>query len=182
MSDYYLGEIRMLAGTFAPMDWHLCDGALLPISTYQPLFALLGTLWGGDGVTTFGIPDLRGRVPLGQGTGTGLTARTIAQKGGTENEALADVKYLYNHNHSLAVTSTVADQVIPSNTVNLAQTKAPSTNFLPDAKVPPTPLARVMAPNAVEQVGAGLAHNNMMQSFAVTFIICVNGLFPQRQS
>jgi microcystin-dependent protein len=182
MSDYYLGEIRMFAGTFAPQDWHLCDGALLPISTYQPLFALLGTTWGGDGRTTFGIPDLRGRVPLGQGAGVGLTPRIIAQTGGTENEALADVKYLYNHNHSLAVTSTVADQVAPANTVNLAQAKAPSTNYLPDSKVPPTPMARVMDSKAVEQVGAGAAHSNMMQSFAVTFIICVNGLYPQRQS
>jgi microcystin-dependent protein len=182
MSDYYVGEIRMFAGTFAPQDWHLCDGAELPISTYQPLFALLGTIWGGDGITTFGIPDLRGRVPLGQGTGVGLTPRTIAQIGGTETEALTDVKYLLNHNHTLAVTSTVADQIAPASTVNLAQAKASSTNYLPDDKVPPTPLPRVMDTKAVEQVGAGMAHSNMMQSFAVTFIICINGLFPQRQS
>jgi|WetSurMetagenome_2_1015567.scaffolds.fasta_scaffold210593_2 microcystin-dependent protein len=182
MSDYFVGEIRMFAGTFAPQDWHLCDGAVLPINTYQTLYALLGTTWGGDGRTTFGIPDLRGRVPLGQGTGTGLTARTLGQTGGTESEALADVKYLLNHNHAIAVTSTVADQIAPATTVNLAQTKSPSTNYLPDAKVPSPPLARVMDTNAVGPAGSGLSHSNMMQSFAVTFIICVNGLFPQRQS
>lgn len=181
MSDYYLGEIRMFAGTFAPTDWHLCDGSLLSINTYQALYALLGTVWGGDGITTFGIPDLRGRVPLGQGAGTNLTPRVLGQKGGTEAEALTDVKFLPNHNHNVAITSTVADQITPGNTVNLAQTSAPATNYLPPAKVTSPSQARVLDSRAVEQVGAGQPHNNMMQSFAVTFIICVNGLFPQRQ-
>ena len=182
MSDYYLGEIRMFAGTFAPQDWHLCDGSQLSINTYQSLYTLLGTAWGGDGKTTFGIPDLRGRVPLGQGAGTGLTARTLGQMGGTESEALTNILYLPAHTHNVAITSTVADQITPSNALNLAQTVSPSTNYLPPAKVPNPPLNRVLFSNAVEPVGAGGSHNNMMQSFAVTFIICVNGLYPQRQS
>ena len=181
MSDYYLGEIRMFAGTFAPQDWLICDGSTLRISDYTALYSLLGTAWGGDGQTTFAIPDLRGRIPLGQGAGPGLTARILGQKDGTETVALTDVAMLAAHNHPVAVTSTVADQTKPSNQLNLAQTVATSTNYLPDAKVPTPASSHVMDTKAVEQVGAGQPHDNMMQSFAVTFIICVNGLFPQRQ-
>jgi len=180
MSDYYVGEIRMFAGTFAPVDWHLCDGTLLSISTYQVLYSLVGTIWGGDGRTTFGIPDLRGRVPLGQGTGTGLTARTLGQTDGAETVALTDASQLPSHTHTIAASTTVADMAMPGNAVNLAKPPSTAANYLPPAKVPSPAQNRDMDPKAVEQIGSGLAHNNMMQSFAVTFIICVNGLYPQR--
>lgn len=181
MSDYYLGEVRMFAGAFAPIDWHLCDGTLLNISQYQALYTLLGITWGGNGTTTFGLPDLRGRVPLGQGAGLHLTSRTIGQMGGTETVALSDAKYLPNHNHGVSITNTVADVAIPSVAVNLAQPPSGAANFLPQAKVPTPPVTRVMNTSAVETVGTGQLHANMMQSFAVNYIICTNGLFPQRQ-
>ena len=83
MSDYFVGEIRLFAGAYAPANWHLCDGSLLSINTYQALYSLIGTTYGGVGVSTFGLPDLRGRIPIGQGQGTGLTNRVLGQNGGT---------------------------------------------------------------------------------------------------
>lgn len=79
MSEAFIGEVRIFGGNFAPVNWHLCDGSLLPISQYEALFALIGTVYGGDGMNTFGIPDLRGRLPVGQGQGPGLTNRIIGQ-------------------------------------------------------------------------------------------------------
>lgn len=85
MSEPFLGEIRMFGGNFAPRSWAFCDGQLLPISQYTALFSLLGTMYGGDGRTTFGLPDLRGRVPIHKGSGPGLSTRTQGSKGGGEN-------------------------------------------------------------------------------------------------
>ena len=79
MSEAFLGEIRMFAGNYAPQDWAICDGSLLQVQSFEALFVVLGTTYGGNGVTTFGLPDYRGRVPVGQGTGTGLTPRTLGQ-------------------------------------------------------------------------------------------------------
>lgn len=87
MSDPFLGEIKMFGGNFAPRGYAFCDGQLLPISQYSALFSLLGTTYGGDGRTTFGLPDLRGRVPLHEGSGPGLTPRPLGQKSGTETES-----------------------------------------------------------------------------------------------
>src|SRR6185437_6177161 len=82
MSDWYLGEVRLFAGSYAPDGWHLCDGSTLPVNGNEALFSLIGTTYGGNGATTFGLPDLRGRLPVGQGQGPGLTARTIGQTQG----------------------------------------------------------------------------------------------------
>ena len=89
MSDPFLGEIRMFGGNFAPRGWAKCDGQLLAVSQNDALFALLGTMYGGDGRTTFGLPDLRGRLPIHQGTGPGLSPRTLGAKGGAENATVA---------------------------------------------------------------------------------------------
>ena len=84
--DPFVGEIKIFAGTFAPENWRFCDGSLLSISVYNPLYSLLGTTYGGDGITNFALPDLRGRIPVGQGSGPGLTSRIRGAKGGTEAE------------------------------------------------------------------------------------------------
>ncbi len=110
--DPYLGEIRMFAGNYAPQDWVLCNGALLSISQYQALYALLGTAWGGDGISTFGAPDLRGRLPVGQGTGQGLTPRRVAQTGGTETVTL-NATMIPAHNHAFNATSGDATAIAP---------------------------------------------------------------------
>lgn len=177
--DYYLGEIRMFGGTFAPIDWHLCDGTLLPISANSALYSLIGTTWGGDGRSNFGLPDLRGRVPIGQGNGTGLTPRILGQKGGAEMVTLT-IAGLPAHNHAIAATTNVADIATPSAAVNLAKPPTPVANYLAPDKLPNPAQNRDMDETAVEAVGGGLPHDNMMPSFAVTFIICLNGLFPIR--
>jgi microcystin-dependent protein len=96
----FIGEIRMFGGTFAPRGWALCDGQLLSISTYTSLFSILGTTYGGDGRTTFALPDLRGRAPIHAGTGPGLSPKTLGQKGGTQTETLSIVQ-MPSHNHTI---------------------------------------------------------------------------------
>jgi Microcystin-dependent protein len=179
--EYYLGEIRMFAGTFAPINWHLCDGTVLSITEYSALYSLIGAAWGGNGTTTFALPDLRGRIPIGQGTGTGLTPRTLGQMSGAETVTLTDVTMLPGHNHLIAAAASQADMAAPSNVVNLAKPPAPAANYLPPSKLPNPVQNRDMAASAVETVGGVLSHNNVMPSFAVNFIICTDGgLYPVR--
>src|SRR6184192_3902770 len=101
MAQPYVGEIRMFGGNFAPVDWAFCNGQLLPISEYETLFALIGTTYGGDGVTTFALPDLRGRLPLGQGQGLGLSAYALGQLSGSENVTVL-TSQLVAHAHPFA--------------------------------------------------------------------------------
>src|SRR5262245_26202423 len=99
MSDPFIAEIKMFGGNFAPLGWATCDGQLLPISQYTALFSLLGTTYGGDGVTNFALPDLRGRVPMHPGQGPGLSPRTLGEKAGTETVTLTTAQ-LPAHNHA----------------------------------------------------------------------------------
>jgi len=99
--DPFIGEIQMFAGNFAPRGWALCNGQLLPIVTYQSLFSIIGTSYGGDGMTTFGLPDLRGRVPIHVGSGPGLSTYTLGQKGGSESTTHAHSTTDEVHSHEL---------------------------------------------------------------------------------
>lgn len=180
--DPYLGEIRMFGGGFAPHGWHLCDGTLLSIEEHSALFSLIGAEWGGDGRTNFAVPDLRGRIPVGQGAGAGLTPRTLGQTGGTEMVTLVTGQ-LPAHNHLANATASVATTSEPGAAVNLAATN-PSTSENPTAiylKALPTPaVRRVLDDSAVGSAGKNAAHDNVMPSFALTFIICLNGTYPLR--
>jgi len=183
--EAYVGEIRMFAGDYAPQYWLKCDGSTQSISTYQPLYSLIGTTYGGDGVTTFGLPDLRGRTPVGQGLGTGLTNRVIGQKNGVETVTLVEAEMLA-HTHGVAVTTTTpASTPTPGPTVNLAATTAPTGTYLATLPSPAQP--RVLDPDSVSTVlGSGpnhaaTPHNNIMPSFAVTYIISTAGIYPTRQ-
>src|SRR3546814_7630392 len=118
MSTPFLGEVRLFGFNFGPQDWHACDGSLLSIAQNDALFALLGTTYGGDGQTSFAVPDLRGQVPLHQGKGPGLTPRVIGEGGGSETVTLA-VQQLGAHGHAFAVTSAVASTGTPSGSVTL---------------------------------------------------------------
>ena len=104
MSEPYVGEIRMFAGNFAPRGWAFCDGQLLAVSQNDALFSLFGTIYGGDGRTTFGLPDLRGRIPLHQGHGPGLSERRLGSKGGGENETLT-INQMPSHTHIFSATT-----------------------------------------------------------------------------
>lgn len=168
MSEAYMGEIRMFAGNFAPVDWAFCDGQLLSINQYQALYALIGSQYGGDAVTTFGLPDLRGRLPIHQGTNAGVTY-PFAQKAGTENVSL-QLSELAMHTHPTVVTSDNGTSPNPQNNVWANAT----TNIFSNT-ITPTP----MDPTSVSSVGTGAAHANVMPSLSISFIICLVGYFPQ---
>lgn len=181
--DPFLGEIRMFAGTFAPVNWHLCDGSILPVSTYTGLFSLLGGLYGGDGSTTFGIPDLRGRVPVGQGQGTGLTNRLLGQTDGESSVTVGDADFPA-HTHAFNVSNTTATTPILSPGVGLAQPVVPATGktvrYAPATATPAPSQQSMQALSITYAAGGGLDHDNLMPYLAVNYIICVLGLYPTR--
>lgn len=168
MSDSYIGEIRMFAGDYAPQGWAFCNGQVLSISENEALYSLLGTTFGGDGQTTFGLPDLRGRVPV-HPDGT-----TIVQgsKGGTETVTLTE-NQMPQHTHEVnavgdAGTQTSPQQAYWSNS-NLVYYSDGTTGS--EVK---------MNPQAISVAGGGQPHNNMMPSLGISFIISLNGTYPAR--
>lgn len=178
MVDCYVGEVRLFAGRYPPASWHMCDGSLLNVSEYPALFALLGTTYGGDGRTTFGIPDLRGRVPLGQGTGTGLTARVVGQSGGAETVALTAAN-APPHSHSFATAGVTATDLTPGQTLAFANTTSPATAYLKDG-VTGAATAATLAAVSISTSTGGVAHNNIMPTMVLTYMIALNGLYPNR--
>ena len=174
--DPFVGEIKMFAGNFAPRGWALCDGQLLEIASYTALFSLLGTTYGGDGVTTFALPDLRGRFPMHPGTGMGLTPRALGEKGGTESVTL-NVNQIPYHNHEtvLHAFASEGDSASPSGNV-----MAKSGQGDPDyyTNTPDTTLRS----GTVEVLPAGGSqpHTNMSPFQTVNFIIALQGIYPSR--
>ena len=166
MAQPYVAEIRMFAGNFAPAGWALCDGQLLPISENETLFQLIGTMYGGDGESTFGLPDLRGRVPTHQGNGS-----IQAESGGVEDVTLT-VQQIPNHSHSLTASTADGTTTNPSNTV-LAQIPAGITPYIED-----TPSVN-MAP-AIAPAGGSQPHTNFQPYLCINFIISLFGIFPSQ--
>jgi microcystin-dependent protein len=166
MSEAYVGEIRMFAGNFAPAGWMFCAGQLLPISEYETLFNLIGTTYGGDGQSTFGLPDLQGRVPVHMGTGSGATY-IIGQKAGEEQVTL-NISQIPSHNH-IPAANTSANGTSPSDTVwaenpDLAQFAASSNGQ--------------MNASTIQSTGGSQPHDNMVPFLAVSFIISLFGVYP----
>ena len=173
MSDPYVGEIRMFGFSFVPVGWLPCDGSLQSISENETLFALIGTIYGGDGVTTFGLPDLRGRVPLHQGQGPGLGVRVVGQMAGTETVTLLQ-NQLPAHTHGLGATTAAATSMSPANALPAAvsgDTFYVSTTTGNNA-VP-------MAPQMLLPTGGTQPHENTMPTLAVQYCISAFGIFPQ---
>lgn len=160
----------MFAGNFAPRGWALCDGQLLSIAQNQALFSLLGTTYGGDGRTTFALPDLRGRAPIHAGQGPGLSPRQLGERSGTESVTLT-VNQMPAHNHALQVyaesakTATVANNVLGN-----AQSETYSDQP-PDGR---------MNPNAIGVTGEGQPVGVMSPFLAINFVIALQGVFPSR--
>jgi microcystin-dependent protein len=171
MSEPFVGEIRMFAGNFAPRNWAFCDGQLLAISQNDALFSLLGTFYGGDGRTTFGLPDLRGRVPMHYGQGPGLSNRRLGTEGGSEQETLT-TNQLPSHTHPMMVSSDVSNSPNPGSNV----TARPTSLDLYLDETPATPLAA----DAITPVGGSRSHDNMMPYLAIHFIIALFGIYPSR--
>lgn len=178
MPQPYIGEIRMFGGNYPPVEWALCDGATLPIYENPALFALIGTTYGGDGQTTFALPDLRGRVPIHQGTGPGLPSFPLGAMGGVETVVLTAAQ-LPAHTHGLGA-STAAPTVAPGGLDISAGVAYVPASFpaKPNAYGNPgSPVA--MSAQAVTPAGAFLAHNNMGPYLGINFIIALVGLYPQ---
>lgn len=169
MAQPYVGEIRMFAGNFAPAGWMFCDGQLLPISEYETLFNLIGTTYGGDGQSTFALPDMRGRIPLHFGNGF-----TLAETGGVEEVTLT-VSQIPSHSHPLLAT------------INSAAGTAPSPNVLPGTAATSTitPYGTdapqfQLHPQTIGGTGGSQPHNNFQPYLCVNFIISLFGIFPSQ--
>ena len=164
MAQPYVGEIRMFAGNFAPSGWMLCDGQLLPISENETLFQLIGTTYGGDGQSTFALPDLQSRVPIHQGNGF-----TLAESGGAEEITLT-VQQISAHSHPALCANAVANDPNPGN--NLCGES--SVISLYQNGNPATP----MAPQSIGSVGGSQPHTNLQPYLTINFIISLFGIFP----
>lgn len=164
MAQPYVGEIRMFAGNFAPAGWMFCEGQLLPISENETLFQLIGTTYGGDGQSTFALPDLRGRLPIHQGNGF-----ILAETGGVEEITLT-VSQIPAHSHPLLASTSVSNQSSPANSVVAQSTSA-------DLYIEDTPTAN-MAANSIGAVGGSQPHTNFQPYLCVDFIISLYGIFP----
>lgn len=168
MSQPYVGEVRMFAGTYAPAGWLFCEGQLLPISENDTLFTLLGTTYGGDGQSTFALPDLRGRVPLHAGS-EGGTTYTLGQSGGVESVTLTSLQ-VPAHNHGLPVSSATASSRAAVGGVPAGAPAEPlwATGGAGEAMSTTTP------------TGGSQPHDNMQPYLGIHFIISLFGVFPPR--
>jgi microcystin-dependent protein len=171
MAEPFIGQITMFAGNFAPRGYAFCDGQLLDISQHTALFSLLGTYYGGDGRTTFGLPDLRGRVPIHMGSGPGLTPRHLGSKGGTETETVT-VNQMPSHSHPLQASQNSASERRPAGKV-FAQ--SPGIEMYSHMGT-----LSNMNTSAVGNTGGSQAHTNVMPFQCINFIIALVGVFPSR--
>lgn len=187
MSEPFIGEIRMFAGTFAPRGWALCNGQLLAISSNAALFSILGTNYGGNGVSTFGLPNLQGRSPVGTGNGGGLTPVVLGEQAGTENVSLTTAQ-LPSHAPTVAVnvaipavtTSTTAVGA-PAATLNLGPVAAAGrAGTLYASEAPDVTLKPFAAGVTVTPVGSNVPVAIRNPYLGMNFIIALEGIFPSR--
>jgi microcystin-dependent protein len=171
MSDVFLGEIRIFGFNFAPQGWALCNGQLLPISQNTALFSLLGVQYGGNGQSTFALPNLQGQVAMGQGSGAGLTARINGESAGLGNVTLANTQ-IPVHTHPAACSTGLGDQYVPSG--NIWATDAGGNNEYA------TSHAAVMNATATGLAGGGQPHSNLQPYLVMNFCIALTGIFPSR--
>lgn len=174
MSEPFVGEIRMFAGNFAPRGWAFCDGQLLAVSQNDALFSLLGTIYGGDGRTTFGLPEMRGRIPIHAGSGPGLSQRRLGAKLGTEKETLI-VNQLPSHNHTVGGNNAQGGSSTPAG--YFARDAAGSNLYLGSL----TGTTTAMRSNMTTNVGGSRSHTNLMPYLCIHFIIALFGIYPSRQ-
>jgi microcystin-dependent protein len=171
MSEPFVGEIRMFAGNFAPRGWAFCDGQLLAVSQNDALFSLLGTVYGGDGRTTFGLPELRGRIPIHAGAGPGLTPRQLGVRSGEENVTITQ-QTSAAHTHQWGASGGA-----PQNTSPIGALVAKPTPLIFDTGAPSSSMSSSM----VDNTGGSRSHNNEMPFLCINFIIALVGIYPSRQ-
>jgi microcystin-dependent protein len=170
MAEPFVGEIKMFAGTFAPRNWALCDGQLLSIPQNDALFSLFGTIYGGDGRTTFGLPDLRGRLPIHMGSGPGLSPRQIGQKFGQETVTLTGAQ-VPPHTHQLRGTGDAGEASNPSGLALAQATDDAYSTAAPDAN---------MASAAISASVGAQGHSNIQPFLCINFIVALYGVYPSR--
>lgn len=177
MSDQYIGEIRIFAGDFAPAGWALCNGQLLPISQNAALFSILGVSFGGNGQTTFALPDLRSRVPVHQGQGLNLSPYSVGQQVGAEQIALLP-NQMPAHTHTVSASG--SNGSVPTASGNFPATAAPSRGQSGAPDIYGTTASATMNPAMIASAGNGLPHANIQPSLCLTFIIALQGIYPSR--
>ena len=167
-----IGEVKMFAGNFAPRGWAMCNGQLLQISQNSALFSILGTTYGGDGRTTFALPDLRGRVPVHAGSGTGLIRKQLGQQGGAENVNIS-VRNLPSHTHAIKAVAEVGDEGLPNGNLLASNSSANRSYSTLSSNA-------TMNKSMVENTGGNLPVNNMQPYLTINYIICLEGIYPSR--
>ncbi len=167
-SEPFIGQIMAVGFNFPPRGWAACEGQLLPINQNQALFSLLGTTYGGNGQTTFALPDLRGRVPISSGNGPGLTPHTLGERSGAASVTLLQ-QQLPSHNHPAATASPA--------TGNAPATAMPAPG---GAQLYGTPGAATLAADALTDVGGNQPHPNQQPYLGVLYVIALEGIFPSR--
>ena len=170
--DDFVGEIKIVATNFAPVGWKMCNGEILKISEYPALYSLLGTTYGGDGKTTFALPNLCGRVPVGPNpqNSNNLSGRNLGETGGTEMEYLR-IEQIPQHNHNLYIADTVNKASVFSNALSEKIKTIGAEKSIAVKKI---------SDGTIEHTGGNRPHNNMMPYLVLNYIICVNGLYPMR--
>ncbi|ESP91186.1 MULTISPECIES: phage tail protein [Pseudoalteromonas] len=174
MSDAFIAEIRMFAGVYSPYNWSYCAGQLQAVTDNASLFSLLGSNFGGDGRTTYALPDMRGRIPVGSGQGPGLPNRIIGQKYGLEKVTLT-VNEIPAHNHLVQVTTAVSELDAP---ISGQSYIGSDLHYLPDSTsgLKTNPFAE----GTIGTTGGDEPHENRMPMLYIGFIICMNGIYPSR--
>jgi microcystin-dependent protein len=177
MSQWYVGEIRLLPySRGAPIGWQLCNGALLPISQYDVLYTLLGTTYGGDGVSTFGVPDLRGRIPIHQGTGVGLSNYVLGQKSGAEVITLTSAQ-MPSHPHALLESTLPATSASVTSTASVMAAGITGDPFYAaPAGTPPQNLPL----QTVQTDGGSQPHDNCAPTLVLNYCIAYVGIYPSQ--
>lgn len=172
MADPFIAEIRMFGFNFAPTGWAFCNGQILPISQNTALFSLLGTTYGGDGKSTFALPDLQGSAPLHPGQGQGLSLYDLGQASGTESVTLLQTE-IPVHTHTVMTGEDFGDVTTPANSILTLSTGG----FAYGSNASLT----TMGPQTLAPAGGSLPHNNMMPYLTLNFCIALQGIYPQRQ-
>lgn len=169
MAQPYIGEIRIFAGNYEPLGWRFCDGSLLSIAENDTLFMLIGTTYGGDGESTFALPDLRGRLPMHHGTGSGLTPRGLGETGGQERVTLAPNQTPV-HGHTRFASGSIGTRATPGGHLPAASNlERPAFGSTLDVQI-----------GSTESAGGGQPHDNMQPYLALNFIISLFGIYPSQ--
>jgi microcystin-dependent protein len=173
MADPFVAEIRIFPFNFAPQGWAFCDGQILPIFQNTALFSLLGTIYGGNGSSTFGLPNLQGRAPMHPGQGPGLSLRTLGEADGSQTVTLLQIE-VPSHSHALSANTNPADLSAPTANRSLARSSGGFAYQDSNANLVS------LSPQALTVAGGGLPHNNLMPYLTFNFCIALQGVFPPR--